>query len=106
MARRHWIVLGAVLLVAAPLVGLAIVDFHESPNGSWLHVDEPVDDVPANETITFQSLSPDQRRVFERAVRSDRGYTSIPKAVNETVWIDARAVRYENETYPVGVAVS
>ena len=105
MDRRYWFALGALVLVAVPLVGLAVGDFHAGPNGASLHVEASERDIPATETVRYDLLSAEQRQVFERALDSDEGYVSIPQGMNRTVWIENRGVRYESETYVVAVAV-
>mgnify|MGYP000509956886 CR=1 FL=1 len=105
MDNRHWIVIGVALAFAVPLAGLGVYDSLNDPNDATLYVDDPGRDIPANETIAFESLSTAQQQEFERALDSNKGYVSIPRDVNRTAWIEHQGVRYENETYGVGVAV-
>lgn len=70
-----------------------------------LIVDEEKTTTVGNETIRFKELSPEQQRVFERALDKPNQNVRIPSGVDYEVWEEHRYVRYRNETYSVLVAV-
>lgn len=108
MKRRYWIGLGAVLFLmigvgGAFLIGLGLGG-HES--ASYLDVSRVNFDPPANQTIAFTDLSPDQQQVFEKALTDEDNMVQIPDNVDESVWIRNKYVIYQNHTCHVAVAAS
>lgn len=108
MKRRYWIGLGAVLLLMIGVGGAFLTGFgsggHES--ASYLDVSRDNSDPPANQTIAFTNLTPDQQQVFEKALTDEDNMVQIPDNVDQSVWTRNRYVIYQNQTYHVAVAVS
>lgn len=108
MKHRYWIGLGIVLLLVVSVGGVLLteLDLDGHTTASYLDVSPAESDDSINQTVAFSNLSPAQQRAFKQALNDEDNYVQIPDGVDEQVWIENRAVRYQNRTYEVFVAVS
>ena len=99
----------SVVVIGAVLGGAAFLHYvvfqpETGSSGSTLHVSQPQTTYEGDGTvIAFEELTPEQQRVFERALENDSGYARIPSGVNSSVWVENRAIRHLNRTYTVAV---
>lgn len=107
--RRRTIFLISVVIIGAILGGALFLHYVvfqpvTGSSGSTLHVSQPQTTYTGDgSVIAFEELTPEQQRVFERALENDSRYAQIPSGVNSSVWVENRAVRYQNRTYTVAV---
>lgn len=64
---------------------------------------EAVSNSSVDETVAFEDLAREQRRVFERAVNDEDGSAMFPQGMDESVWRDVGVVTYRNRTYSVAI---
>jgi hypothetical protein len=105
MQRRYWLGVGLAVVLAVAVGWVALISLSGLDGGYYLDAAPADGNVSANDTIAYETLSPEQRRVFESAVNAD-SMVEIPDSVDENVFIDNRYVSYENRTYEVMVASS
>lgn len=72
-----------------------------------LQVDQAGSTTPSDpqQVIDFSDLTPRQQRIFRNASSSGGDLVQIPSSIDEAVWVKHDFVRYQNQIYPVAVAV-
>lgn len=107
--RRRVILLISVVIIGTILGGAVFLHYvifqpGAGGSGSTLHVSQPQTTYSGDGSIiAFEELTSEQQRVFKQALENDSGYTRIPSDVNSSVWVENRAIRYQNRTYTVAV---
>lgn len=98
---------GAVLVIVLGVIGVGVftlTTFGHGPGSSEeLHVSQSSDGEIDGNVLAYEDMTNEQQQIFTAAVPDGR--ESIPNDVDESVWIDNRGIRYQNETYSVAVAV-
>ena len=103
--QRDLALIGLVILLVLLCVGAFVVISEINQTTRWLTVEE-TDTIYATENVVaFESMTPAQQRTFEAALADSENYVKVTNASTK-VWEDHRAVRYENRTYAVEVAVT
>jgi hypothetical protein len=101
----------SVVIIGAIPTGFVLLDdsvFTFGDTRPQLHVLEPqTNHTGDGSMIAFGELTPEQQGVFEQALENDSEYRTarIPSGVNDEVWVENRYVRYQNESYRVGVMI-
>jgi len=105
MDRARWLAIGCALLLLVGGVYTVLGDRQpdRSP-ATYLDVSPVEGTVPANQTVGFTELSPEQQRLFERA-HNTTGMVEITSDPAHDAFVETRYVRYENRTYATAVAV-
>lgn len=98
---------GAVLVIVLAVIGVGVFTLttlgHGPGSSEELHVSQASDGEIDGSVLAYEDMTDDQQRLFTAAV--PEGRETIPNDVDESVWIDDRWIRYQNETYSVAVAV-
>ncbi|WP_152041192.1 hypothetical protein [Salinigranum salinum] len=103
--QRDLALIGLGILVVLLCVGAFVFVSETNQSTRWLTVDETDTIYPTEEVVAFESMTPAQQRTFKAALADPENYVEVTNASTK-VWEDHRAVRYENRTYEVEVAVT
>ncbi len=96
-----WALAAVGIVVAGLGLGAFQVLTTESPPDE-LYV-EAVSNASVDQTVAFEDLSREQRRVFERAASAEDGGAVMPEGTDESVWRGVGHVTYRNRTYGVSI---